>query len=90
MQSRLESLIETFTNTSVGMVGSFLITLATNTQHDRLGLFWTSVCTVLACTLWSLLRGYLVRRSFNQGQAGALLRFCRKAQTFFMSLRRRA
>lgn len=66
MQSRRDSLIETCTNTSVGMLGSFLITFAIGARREQLGLFWTSVLTVAVCTVWSLVRGYYVRRRFNQ------------------------
>lgn len=62
-QSRKQSLIETCTNTTIGMVGSWLITLGC------LMVFTTPVgiatSTTVLCTIWSLGRGYVVRRHFN-------------------------
>ena len=62
-QSKRQSLIETCTNTTIGMVGSWLITMGC------LMLFTTPVgiatSTTLLCTLWSISRGYVVRRHFN-------------------------
>lgn len=62
-QTKLQSLMEVTANTGVGMVGSWLITMAC------LMFFTTPVgiatsCTIL-CTLWSLGRGYVVRRYFD-------------------------
>lgn len=63
MQSRKDSLIETVTNTFLGMVVSWILTIVTMLSiNDK----WTaSVVTVLLCTAWSLARGYWVRRYFN-------------------------
>ena len=62
-QSKKQSLIETCTNTTIGMVGSWLITMGC------LMLFTTPVgiatSTTILCTVWSLGRGYVVRRHFN-------------------------
>lgn len=62
-QSKKQSLIETCTNTTIGMVGSWLITMAC------LMFFTTPVgiatSTTILCTVWSLGRGYIVRRHFN-------------------------
>ena len=62
-QSKKQSLVETCTNTTIGMVGSWLITMAC------LMFFTTPVgiatSTTVACTLWSVSRGYVVRRYFN-------------------------
>jgi hypothetical protein len=62
-QSKLQSLTETLTNTGVGMVGSWLLTMAC------LMFFTTPVgiatSTTIACTVWSLGRGYVVRRYFD-------------------------
>ena len=62
-QSRRQSLAETFTNTGVGMVGSFIITLSCVTLIP--GPVACSVVTVLGCTVWSLARGYAIRRYYN-------------------------
>lgn len=69
-QSRRQSLAETCTNTGVGMVGSFLITFVCITViTDKLV---CSVVTVLACTVWSVARGYAIRRYYNRRQGGPL------------------
>lgn len=61
-QSRKRSLLEVCSNTSIGMVGSWIITYLTflNVQDKALA---TSVGVIL-CTIWSLVRGYAVRRHF--------------------------
>lgn len=62
-QTKKQSLIETCTNTTIGMVGSWLITIGC------LMVFTTPVgiatSTTIFCTVWSLGRGYVVRRHFN-------------------------
>lgn len=62
-QSKKQSLIEVVSNTTIGMVGSWLITMAC------LMFFTTPVgiatSTTILCTVWSLGRGYIVRRHFN-------------------------
>lgn len=69
-QSRKQSLIETCTNTTIGMIGSWLITMAC------LMFFTTPVgiatSTTIACTVWSLGRGYVVRRHFNSKQKAVI------------------
>jgi len=62
-QSRRQSLLETVTNTFVGTLGSLLITYVTvSNVADPLV---ASVITVAGCTVWSLVRGYFIRRRFN-------------------------
>lgn len=67
-QTKLQSMMETLTNTGVGMVGSWLITMAC------LMFFTTPVgiatSTTLGCTCWSLIRGYIVRRYFENKMTG--------------------
>ena len=62
-QTKLQSLMETLTNTGVGMVGSWLLTMLC------LMFFTTPIgiatSTTIACTIWSLGRGYVVRRYFD-------------------------
>lgn len=62
-QTKLQSLMEVTANTGVGMVGSWLITMAC------LMFFTTPVgiatSTTIFCTVWSLGRGYIVRRYFD-------------------------
>lgn len=66
-QSKRQSMIETFSNTGIGMAGSWLITMACLTVFTTPVAIATS--TTLACTVWSLARGYCVRRYFNaQGE----------------------
>lgn len=64
MQSKRQSLKETLTNTFVGMAGSFAITmlcLQVLTNNTII-----AVVTTLLCTVWSILRGYSIRRYFNK------------------------
>lgn len=63
-QTKRQSWIETTVNTSVGLVGSWLITMVVIYTIDNKAVAGT--LTVLLCTVWSLLRGYTVRRYFNQ------------------------
>lgn len=62
-QSKKQSLIETCSNTFIGMAGSFGITMVC------LAFFTTpwviAATTTLLCTVWSIGRGYYVRRYFN-------------------------
>jgi len=62
MQSRRQSIIEVTTNTFVGMVGSWLIvwTVMGAIQNREL----SATVNVVLCTIWSLARGYWVRRRF--------------------------
>jgi len=66
-QTRMQSFIEVFANTGIGMVGSWLITMAC------LMIFTTPVgiatSTTILCTCWSLGRGYCVRRYFCNKEA---------------------
>lgn len=63
MQTRRQSIIEVTTNTAIGMVGSWLITYAGMTLiADRAT---AATVTVIGCTVWSLVRGYWIRRRFE-------------------------
>ena len=64
MQTRRSSLIEVFTNTFTGMLGSWAITyLCITTIDDK----WSaSIAAVIGCTVWSLVRGWTIRRAFNR------------------------
>lgn len=64
MQSKLQSLKETMTNTSVGMIGSWLITMGC-LKYMTSPVAIATVTTVL-CTVWSIGRGYTIRRYFNK------------------------
>lgn len=63
-QSKKQSLKETLSNTFIGTIGSFFITMVT------LKLFTNpvviSAVATIACTVWSITRGYAVRRYFNR------------------------
>lgn len=64
MQTRRSSMIEVFTNTFTGMRGSWAITYVGITTIDDK---WTaSIVTVISCTVWSLVRGWTIRRAFNR------------------------
>lgn len=63
-QSKRHSAIETATNTAVGFVGSYFITLACFHVPDA-NLATKTLYATLGCTAWSLLRGYYLRRLFN-------------------------
>lgn len=63
-QSKRQSVIETCSNTSVGFVGSYLITFGCFHLTDNLPT--ATLYATLGCTVWSLLRGYYLRRLFNK------------------------
>jgi len=67
-QSKRQSLIETCTNTSIGMIGSWLITMACLLYFTTTIGIATS--TTILCTVWSVGRGYCVRRYFNKQDKG--------------------
>lgn len=64
MQSRKQSIIETCTNTGVGFVGSLLITWICISYINNPGA--AAITSTVACTVWSLVRGYTLRRHFNK------------------------
>jgi ABC-type uncharacterized transport system permease subunit len=64
MQSKKQSFKEVMVNTFVGMAGSFAITmLCLQLLTDKVAI---GVATTLLCTLWSISRGYTIRRYFNK------------------------
>jgi hypothetical protein len=63
-QSKKQSFKETCSNTGIGMVGSWLITMVT--FHYIKDLTTASTVATIGCTVWSILRGYTVRRYFNK------------------------
>lgn len=65
-QSKMQSFKETMTNTGVGMVGSWLITMGCLMVFS--GPFAIATSTTLLCTAWSVARGYTIRRYFNKQQ----------------------
>jgi hypothetical protein len=63
-QSKRQSVIETCSNTATGFVGSYLITFGC--FHLSSNLPTATLYATLGCTVWSLLRGYYLRRLFNK------------------------
>jgi ABC-type spermidine/putrescine transport system permease subunit I len=67
-QSKKDSMKEVVVNTSVGIAGSFAINLLC------LYLFTTTIAiaasTTILCTIFSLTRGYAIRRAFNSKLVG--------------------
>ena len=63
-QSKRHSAMETATNTAVGFVGSYFITFACF-HIPAADLAAKTLYATLGCTVWSLLRGYFLRRLFN-------------------------
>lgn len=65
-QSKKQSIIEVCANTGLGMAGSWILTMLC------LMFFTTPIgiatSTTIACTVWSVGRGYCVRRYFNNKQ----------------------
>lgn len=63
-QSHKMTMMEVASGTFVGFIGSWIITYFTLTYvHDRI---IAPTVTVCLCTVWSLVRGYFVRRHFNR------------------------
>lgn len=63
-QSKKQSLKETMTNTGVGMVGSWLITMGCLTLWANPVI--SATIATIGCTVWSVARGYTIRRYFNK------------------------
>ncbi|MNK29181.1 hypothetical protein D3C87_475710 [compost metagenome] len=62
-QTRRQSAVEVVTNTAAGMLGSWVIAYATMSAiSDRAT---AAAVTVAGCTVWSLARGYWIRRRFD-------------------------
>lgn len=67
MQTRLQSAIEVATGTTIGSIGSWLISYVTYSTIPNLEVATT--IAVAGCTAWSLLRGYVIRRAFDKAQS---------------------
>jgi len=65
MQSKTQSFIESFTNTIIGLVTSFLIQLVIYPLLNIPVTFSKNIIITLVFFVASILRGYLVRRLFN-------------------------
>lgn len=62
-QSKRQSIKEVLLGTFTGMLGSFCITMiCLNIFTDPLAI---AASTTVLCTLWSIGRGYTIRRYFN-------------------------
>lgn len=66
MQTKKQSLKETLTNTFTGMLGSFAITMGCLSVFTSS--FAIAASTTVLCTVWSIGRGYFIRRWFNKQQ----------------------
>ena len=66
MQSKKGTIIEILTNTGIGLVGSWLITYSVMHLKLNPAVAATIVCGL--CTVWSIVRGYGIRRFFNTRQ----------------------
>ena len=64
MQSKRLAILEVSTNTLTGLIGSWLITLYF-VSGVRTPVETASIITA-TCTIWRLLRGYVIRRIFNR------------------------
>lgn len=64
MQTKRLTTLEVLTNTFTGLLGSWLITVyfisGSGTPVQ------TATLITGACTVWSILRGYVIRRIFNK------------------------
>jgi uncharacterized membrane protein (UPF0136 family) len=67
MQSRKQSAIEVAAGTFIGMLGSWCLSYGVLQILDN-DLHIATVTTAL-CTVWSIVRGYMVRRHFNRRMA---------------------
>lgn len=63
-QSRRHSAVEVFTSTFIGFIGSWIITYFTFLHVKDAAVAATT--GVVLCTVWSLVRGYTIRRHFSQ------------------------
>lgn len=65
-QSKRHSALEVCANTAIGFVGSWIITMACISEIKEPAV--AATVSVVVCTVWSLLRGYTIRRHFNARQ----------------------
>lgn len=63
MQTRKQSLIESLSGTAIGFVGSLAITYSVMRFMDA-DLWTKTILTTALCTVWSIVRGYCLRRWF--------------------------
>jgi hypothetical protein len=65
MQSRTHSVLEVLTGTTVGFIGSWFINFSVFSLSP-LGLASNITLSTVGCTVWSLARGYALRRLWNR------------------------
>lgn len=63
-QTKVQSIKETLCNTGVGLIGSWLITV-TCIKHIAEP-YTAATAAAILCTIWSIVRGYYIRRCFNR------------------------
>lgn len=78
-QTKKQSMKEILSSTTIGMIGSWLITMGCLAVFSTPMAIATS--TTLACTVWSIARGYAVRRYFNKQLTQAKEQHTLAAQT---------
>ena len=66
MQSKKGTVIEILWNTGIGIIGSWLITFTV--MHFEFTPAVTATLSCVLCTIWSIFRGYSIRRYFNKKQ----------------------
>ena len=64
-QSKRQTMKEVLSGTTLGMVGSWLITMGCIALFPNDPVTAATVATG-GCTIWSLTRGYAIRRYFNK------------------------
>lgn len=65
MQTKRQTVVEVLTGTFTGMLGSWLISLGW-LHFSPYGAAVDATAITALCTVWSLVRGYVVRRCFNR------------------------
>lgn len=68
MQRRKHSILEAIINTAVGFIISFLIQIIIYPLMDIPVSFNQNIIITFVFTIASILRGYVIRRIFNQNQ----------------------
>lgn len=64
MQTKRQTMIEIGMNTGIGLIGSFIITYCI--LHLDMSAGKAASLVTVACTIWSIIRQYIIRRYFNK------------------------
>jgi hypothetical protein len=64
MQSKRMTWLEISLNTGVGLIGSMIITYSI--LHFTMKPGSATILVTIACTIWSIVRQYVIRRYFNR------------------------